>query len=327
MLSRVADSIYWLSRYVERAENYSRFIDVNYNLALNEHGDETSNQWWPLIYTTGDQDLFRELHQEADRETVLQFLAFEKENPNSIVSCVASARENARSVRESIPTPLWEQINTFYLLVKSAARQDGPFTDPQSFCRSVRIASHTIIGQTYGTMSHNEAWHFNRIGRLLERADKTSRIVDVQYFHLLPSAADVGSSIDIVRWSALLRSADALTMYRKSHGRITPNEVAEFLLLDREFPRSFHFCLMNVQESMSEITGSKPGTFQCESEKLVGRLRTELDYTSVEDVVRIGLHEYIDSLQTRLNDIGGAIGDDFFSPQSRVTSSQFQSQG
>ncbi len=321
MLSRVAESISWMSRYVERAENVARFIDVNDNLTLGE-GVDLSEQWAPLVYTTGDHELFKKLYGEPHRESVLRFLAFDPRNPNSIFSCVAAARENARSVRESITVPMWEQVNKFYLMVQSALQNSRFVAEPNQFCDMVKNASHALVGTTDATMSHGEAWHFSRIGRLLERADKTSRIVDVQYFHLLPEVQDVGSTLDVVRWSALLKSASALTMYRRIHGRITPEEVAEFLILDRDFPRSMRFCLIRAQESISEITGSRPGTFSCRSEQLSGRLRSEMDYTALDEIVRTGMHEYIDAFQRRLNEIGNALQKDFFTLDTDAESQQ-----
>lgn len=329
MLSRVADSVYWMARYIERAENVARFIDVNYSLTLGE-GQTLSEQWAPLVYTTGDHKLFEKLYGQATRENVLSFLAYDKRNPNSILSCVAMARENARTIRETITGPMWEQINTFYLLVTSAAQQGVPLGEPNDFCNAVKRASHTLLGLTDATMSHGEPWHFARMGRLMERADKTSRIVDVQYFLLLPQAKDIGTSLDVVRWSALLRSASALEMYRRVHGRILPNQVAQFLILDRDFPRSIHFCLIRAQDSLSKITGSPEGTFCCRSEQLLGRLRAELNYTTIDDVIRQGMHEYIDAFQTQLNDIGSAIQKDFFTlasdPREQIQPSQQQIQ-
>ncbi|MEM9186793.1 MAG: alpha-E domain-containing protein [Planctomycetota bacterium] len=311
MLSRVADSIYWMSRYIERAENVARFIDVNHNLTLGED-DDNGQQWAPLVYITGDQGLFKELFGTPKRDAVLRFLAFEPRNPNSILSCITAARENARSVRESITAPMWERINRFYWMVRDASSGDAALAEPNGFCDQVKLASHALVGHTYTTMSHGEAWHFSRIGRLLERADKTSRIVDVQYYHLLPTAADVGSPVDLVRWNALLKSTSALAMYRKTHGRITPDSVADFLILGRDFPRAMRFCVMRVQESVSEITGSRPGTFTCRTEQLAGRLRSDMDYTAISDVIREGLHEYIDRFQAQLNDVGEALHADFF---------------
>lgn len=322
MLSRVADSVYWLSRYVERAENVARFIDVNYNLTLGE-GDALGAQWAPLVSTTGDQAAFEERYGAPNRENVLKFLLFDKENPNSIISCVANARENARTIREILSSVVWEQINKFYFMVRSAAQFGPTLEQPQEFCERVRLASHMMVGATDTTMSHGEAWHFARIGRLLERADKTSRIVDVQYFILLPNADHVGSALDVVRWSALLQSASALEMYRRQYGKIVPENVADFLILDRQFPRAMHFCLVKARDSMRYITGSLPGTFRNSAEQLVGRLCSNMDYTSIADIIQQGMHEYIDGFQTQLNRVGVAIGDDFFTINSN---SQEQSQ-
>lgn len=329
MLSRVADSIYWMSRYIERAENVARFIDVNHNITLGER-DDHGQQWAPLVYTTGDQELYSELYGDFRRESVLQFLAFDPRNPNSILSCIQTARENARTVRETITGPMWEQVNRFYLMVRSAAHGGAPLVEPTGFCDQVKLSSHALVGITYTTMSHGEAWHFARVGRLLERADKTSRILDVQYYHLLPTASDVGTPLDLVRWNALLRSTSALGMYRRAYGRITPEKVADFLVLGRDFPRSMRFCVTRVQESVEEITGSKPGTFTCRTAQFAGRLRSEMDYTSIDDVIRQGLHEYIDRFQTLSNGIGTALQNDFFAPineseESEPTQWQFQS--
>ena len=315
MLSRVAESVYWMNRYVERAENVARFIDVNQNLTLGEV-ETLSRQWAPLVYTTGDHEDFVARYGDPSRESVLQFLAYDRDNPNSILTCVARARENARCVREVIPVALWEQLNKFYLMVVAAA--DNPLAaeaivrSPSAFCEQVKLASQTVVGITETAMSHGEAWHFSRIGRLVERADKTSRIVDVQYFLLLPDLEDIGGSLDVVRWSALLKSASALEMYRREHGRITPNSVADFLILDRNFPRSMHFCVIHAQESLRQIAGSRAGTFNFRSEKLLGRLRSDLDYTHISDVVGQGMHEFVDRFQQRLNDIGQSIHADFF---------------
>ncbi|MCG8586899.1 MAG: alpha-E domain-containing protein, partial [Pirellulales bacterium] len=314
MLSRVANSVYWLSRYVERAENVARFIDVNYNLTLGET-DTLGEQWAPLVNTTGDQDAFAERHEKATRDNVLKFLCFDEENPNSILSCVANARENARTIREIIPSVVWNQLNQFFFMVRSAAQFSGTIEQPQEFCERVRLASYLIVGAADSSMSHGEAWHFSRLGRLIERADKTSRIVDVQYYILLPDPRHVGSALDVVRWSALLKSASALVMYRRQHGKIVPNSVANFLILDRHFPRSMHFCLIRALESLRQITGSDIGTFRNPAEQLTGRLCSNMDYTSIDDIINRGLHEYIDEFQQQLNVVGDAIHDDFFETQ------------
>ena len=161
-------------------------------------------------------------------------------------------------------------------------------------------------------MSLNESWHFVRMGRLVERADKTSRILDVKYFTLLPNLADVGTPLDTIQWAALLKSASALEMYRKVHGRITPTDVADFLMLDRQFARAMHFCLIKAEESLLKITGGQPGTFRNVAEQRLGRLRAELDYGQINEIIDDGLHEFIDGFQTKLVDVGAAIAETFF---------------
>jgi uncharacterized alpha-E superfamily protein len=311
LLSRVAESLYWMNRYIERAENVARFLDVNHNLTLGD-GEGLGRQWAPLVYITGDEELFHQQYGDTSRPQVTRFLMFDSQNPNSISSCVSRARENARSVREVLPSALFEQINKFHLLVKEAARASPTDDQIAEFCEQVKLASHTLLGLTYSTMSHGEPWHFSMIGRLIERADKTSRIVDVQYYLLLPNPQEVGMALDIVRWSALLKSASALEMYRRTHGRIMPEKVADFLILDRFFPRSMHFCLIHAQESLRAISGSSEGTFRYRSEQLLGRLRSDTDYIRIEDIIQRGLHEFIDDFQIRLNRLGEAISQDFF---------------
>ena len=311
MLSRVANSIYWMCRYIERAENVARFVDVNLHLSLDFPGED-EQQWLPLVVTTGDEKPFREIHDRYTKENVLHFLTFERRNPNSILSCLTEARENARSVRESISAEMWEHINHFYLMVRE--RRTTPPSDENihEFYEAIRSAGQQFMGVTDATMTHGEAWHFCRLGRLIERADKTSRILDVKYFILLPSPEDVGTPLDDIQWSALLRSASALEMYRQRHGQIAPIRVVEFLVLDREFPRAVLYCLTKANESLHAITGAALGGFSNLPEQKLGQLRAELAYARAEDIVARGLHEFVDNLQLRLNDVGKAIFVSFF---------------
>lgn len=313
MLSRVANSIYWLNRYIERAENVARFIDANFHMTL-DIPDSASDQWQPLINTTGDHELFKELYGESNRESAIEFLVFARNNPNSIYSCVRAARENARSVREYISSEMWEQINTFYLMINNAAREVS-MDLPHKFFVDIMNASHGFIGITDSTMNHGEGWHFGRLGRMLERADKTSRILDVKYFILLPSVDYVGSSYDNILWGALLRSASAFEMYRKRHGRIDHKRIVEFLLLDQHFPRAVHYCIVTAMISMNNITGSPRGGYSNKAEQSLGRLLSEFNFAALEDIFNYGLHEYLDSTQTRINAVGEEIQEVFFSPQ------------
>lgn len=311
MLSRVADAVYWMNRYVERAENVARFVDVNLNLML-DMPDGADQQWAPLIATTGDDALFREKHGDPSRATVLHFLTFDPDYSSSILSCLRAARENARSVREIISSEMWEQVNKAYLMVSSAAARPEVLEMPHEFYSEVKLAAHLFVGVNYITMTHNEAWHFGRLGRLLERADKTSRIVDVKYFLLLPDPQDVGSPYDEIQWASLLKSASALEMYRKRFGRIDPVHVTEFLLLDRKFPRSMHYCVTKGERSLHAITGTTIDTVTTTAERRLGRLRGELEYADIREIVGGGLHEYLDAFQNKLNGVGEGIHDTFF---------------
>jgi uncharacterized alpha-E superfamily protein len=311
MLSRVADSIFWMSRCIERAQNVARFINVNLKLSI-ELGAATHNQWSPLIYTTGDQEKFEELYGEYNQRNVIDFLAFDSNNGNSIISCLRAARENARTVREMISSLMWEELNKFFLSVRAAANAQAILDSPYEFFNQIILASHLLEGITDGTMSHGEPWHFAHLGRMLERADKTSRILDVKYFILLPNVGDVGTNIDTIQWGALLESASALEMYRKRHGRITPENVAEFLILDRDFPRAMHHCLIESEKSLNAIFGPRDDRIHNSAEQRLGRLRADVNYSQIREIIDGGLHEFIDNFQVKLNEVGQAIHETFF---------------
>ncbi len=327
MLSRVAESIYWMSRYIERTENVARFVDVNLQLLLDQP-EGIQAQWDPLVATTGDDELFKKKYGEPSHETVIKFLTFDSENPNSIISCLQAARENARSIRENISSEMWEQINDTYLMVTETP-DEWVMTEPHQFFTDIKVASQLFIGQTDNIMSHSEGWHFCQLGRLIERADKTSRIVDVKYFILLPSVVDLNTSIDDIQWGALLHSASAFEMYRRTHGLISPNNVVHFLLLDRDFPRSILYCLTNAEESLHAISGTPLETFSNPAEQGLGQLQSEFAYAQVDQILNSGLHEFLDTFQTKLNLVGEEIYKTFFAlrPVDGVsTASQSQMQ-
>lgn len=310
MLSRVADALYWMSRYVERAENVARFVGVNLTQAF-DYPTGQRPSWEPLVMTTGDHDWFLEHYGDPTAEAVMRFLTFDAEYPNSILSSVSQARENARSVRDIISREMWQQLNEFYLMVLGASRSAAP-EDLVDFYNRVKFSGIYFEGVTDATLSRGEAWHFARLGRMLERADKTSRILDVKYFILLPAVRDVGTNVDQLGWVALLNSASALQMYRQKHHVTTPAQVAEFLLLDPDFPRSIHYCVVEAQASLHDLTGSPIGSHQHEAERLLGELRARLDYTPIERIMHDGLHEYLDDLQVALNDIATTVARRFF---------------
>ncbi|UUO08320.1 alpha-E domain-containing protein [Blastopirellula sp. J2-11] len=315
MLSRVAESIYWMSRYVERAENVARFISVNLNLSM-DLASEGHQQWLPLVTTTGDDKLFYEHYDAPTKRNVLQFLTFDRNNPNSILSSLIGARECARSIREVISAEMWEHINNFYLMVKDVGGADGVSEEQLVFYEQIRASGQHFIGITDATMTHGEGWHFGQCGRFMERADKTSRILDVKYYILLPSPQHVGSPFDELQWSALLRSASAFEMYRQRYGRIIPANIVSFLVLDRAFPRAILHCLSKANDSLHAISGSDPESFSNLPEQRLGQLRASLAFTSADDIINRGMHEFVDDMQRRVNAVGLALSNTFFARQT-----------
>ena len=319
MLSRVADSIYWMSRYVERAENLARFVDVTFNLILDQPQNAES-QWEPLVFATGDHDLFKERNGEANQASVIQFLVFDQDYGSSIISCLRQARENARTIREAISSEAWEQINGFYHLVRSEAKKGQLTQTAPEFFDLIREQSQLFNGILDATLEHDVGWHFANLGRLLERADKTSRVLDVKYYTLLPQVNDVGTTLDDLQWSSVLRSVSGFESFRRKYHTITVNRVVQFLILDRYFPRAVHFCIENADASLHAISGSAPNTYQNVAEQRLGRLKSELAYADVQFLVNSGLHEFIDQMQIKLNDVATAIQETFFTLESADTS-------
>lgn len=313
MLSRVANSIYWINRYIERAENYARFIDVNHRLTM-DLPPGLEEQWRPLILTTGDHESFEEKYgEDYSQDNVIRFLVFDKENPNSVISCLALARENARTVREVISSEMWLLINQLYLNVKDGISNSNWDEDNLTeMLESIKTGSHTFNGIMESTLSHGEGFHFGIIGRCLERSDKTARILDMKYYYLLPKVQDVDTPLDMLQWSALLKSASAYEMYRKQYGKMEIKKIVSFLALDRIFPRSMHYGLVAAERSLHSVTGTSIFSFSTEAEKALGRFRSEMDYTDIEDIMNQGLHEYLDAFQAKLNHVGETIFKTFF---------------
>ena len=311
MLSRVADSLYWLGRYIERAENTARILDVNLQLTLDSEQsgpDAEEREWQPIIATLEDQKLFRSLYAVTSGDAVCEFVTFAKENPNSIACCVARARENARTVREYISSEMWERINGLYLWLNSAAARQLFAGSAIDFYRQVVDYSHQFHGTTDATLTHGEGWNFLQIGKYLERADAASRILDLKYHILLPSGEQVGGNVDTVQWQAVLKSCSAFEAYRKIHtGQVAPWSVAEFILLHEDFPRSVRFCCERLDRALHHISGSDQDHYANEAERLSGRLCSDLRYAAIAEIFQSGLHEYLDAIQRRLIEISGAM--------------------
>ena len=326
LLSRVANSIYWMSRYMERAENIARFIDVNLQLSLDETASGTT-LWEALIAVTGDAEAFNDRHGNATQQNVMHFLTLDRQNANSIASCIAAARDNARTIRDAITSEMWQNINSVHIMVNKTAEDAIAQDRPVHFYRTIRDASMQFAAVTDATMSHNEGFEFSKLGRMLERADKTTRVLDVKYFLLLPDPADVGGALDVVQWAALLGSVGALEMYRQEHGVITPRCVAEFLLLDQQFPRAAAHCLTQAQGALQAILASHRDRGM-DVHRRLGLLRSLLQFGDIEEIISRGLHEYIDQTQHQLNQIDDAINTAFFqfTPPAPTFGSQRQFQ-
>ncbi|MFL1895241.1 alpha-E domain-containing protein [Aquimarina sp. 2-A2] len=312
MLGRVANTMFWMNRYIERAENYARFMDVNYNLSLELPPDE-SEQWKPLVVTTGDWEVYESLYGKVDKNKVIFFLGFDQNNPNSIYNCILNARENARAIRPEITKEVWEQINYLYFLVKDGLEKKRYNSkNLRSFFNEIKNGCQLLYGMFDTTLSRSDGWHFGKLGQVIERADKTSRVLDVKYHILLSSPKEVGSSLDLIQWAALLKSVSAYDMYRKKYGKLTAPTIAEFLILDKEFPRSMLACLVSAEKSLKRLSVSNEG-FKNSAQKQIGLLKSQLEYSDINDIIEKGMHEYLDNFQRKLNAISAAIYESFFS--------------
>jgi uncharacterized alpha-E superfamily protein len=316
MLSRNANSIYWMSRYLERADNVARFIAVNAHLTLDMGLQREAAQWEPLVRASGDDGDFRRRYTSHDEHNVLRFLTFDRDNKNSILSCVKAARENARTLREIIPSETWETINALYHFVeRNGRRRRGGDRDLDHFLTQVRTANHLLNGSLDNTMSHGEEWHFARLGKLLERADKTARMLDVKYFSLLPTPDYVDSPYDAVEWGAVLKSVSGFEMYRKKFHGANYRDVADFLILEPYFPRSIRYCVCTASRSLRYIAEMLGIRTPAQDE--MAKLRRALDDTNIEVILWRGLHEFVDEFQLNLNALDDALHRAFFGIERR----------
>ncbi|MEO6846938.1 MAG: alpha-E domain-containing protein [Chthoniobacterales bacterium] len=311
MLSRVADACYWMSRYIERAENNARIIAVNAQLLLDFENQKTflpQEQWQPILAVFNARKDYLSLYPEISQEKVLEFFTYDRKNPNSLFSCVEAARENARAIREQISSEMWEQINKIYLYLQGDRSHADFSGGTHDFYRRIIESSHLFQGVTDATMTHGEAWQFIQMGKMIERGDSTSRLVDVKYHLLLPQGEAVGGTVDIVQWKAVLRSCSAMEAYLKLFaGQVQPAYVANFLILDGGFPRSIRFCAHRLNSALHNISGVATNHFANEAERHCGMLRSNLDFTTIQDIIKSGLHEFLDSIQYQLMEISNAL--------------------
>jgi uncharacterized alpha-E superfamily protein len=305
MLSRVANSLYWMSRYIERAENIARLLDVNLQLLLDFGSlddEKIKEHWLPILRSADDEDIFFKLYTEADSRSVTEFMTFREENPNSVTSCLLSARENARQVRDQISREMFEVLNECYLFLKSRNAREVWESGAHEFYEQIKRYSHLFQGLTASTFSRDEGYEFIQCGRYLERGDKTTRILDVKYHILLPKVADVGGAVDAAQWQAVLRSVSALEAYRRFHvSDILPSKVAEFLIFSPTFPRSIRFCMEQVDECLRLLSGTAKGQYRTPEERAFRQVLSAMQFQTIEDVLNEGLHEYLRNVQTVLD--------------------------
>lgn len=316
LLARYAECIFWLARYVERAENLARILDVNETFTRDARGDQN---WESIVRLHADGAAFARRHGEANAEAVLRFYVTDATNPSSIISAIRNARDNARALRPLISTEMWVQLNVFQNRLNAIEEPDlapGRLTD---LFTVIKEACQTHTGITEGTFYRDQGWYFYQLGRYIERADQTTRLLDMKYHLLLPHAAeDVGSPIDVGQWNALLRSAAGYHAYRRQHPRgITPGRVAGFLLLNSNFPRSVFLCVHEVEILLTDLKrhfGLRGGIGAAEE---LDQLRALLSALTITEILAQGLHEFLDMIQRRLIAITRDLSTSFFGTPPR----------
>ena len=316
MLSRTADHLFWMSRYTERAENTARMLDVNYQTSLLPQSDRVVQVGWQGLLSISELlYAYNQRYGAIQARSVMDFMVKDETNPSSIVSCLSAARENARAVRGTLTTEVWETLNQTWLEVKRML-QSGEFErDPAQFFEWVKFRSHLSRGVTVGTMLIDESLHFMRMGTFLERADNTARLVDVK-FHaqskdFFGAASSRDQEYDFYHWSSILRSVSGFEVYRKVYRDIIrPERVAELLILKPDMPRSLHSCLNEVVNNLLLVV-SDP---RSETVRRAGKLRAELQYARIDDILATGLHAYLTQFLDRVNDLGANISREFLVP-------------
>jgi uncharacterized alpha-E superfamily protein len=317
MLSRTADHLFWMARYMERAENTARMLDVNYQTSLLPQSSDRAELGWAGVLGISElTPAFHKKHAEVSAASVMQFMVRDPDNPSSIVSCLGAARENARAVRGTLTTEVWETTNQTWLEFNRMLREGAFERDPSTFFEWVKFRSHLSRGVTVGTMLQDEALNFIRIGTFLERADNTARLLDVK-FHALAGdyfgswGDDAAPEVDFYHWSAILRSVSGFEIYRKVYRNvIRPDKVAELLILRPDMPRSLAACMNELLDNLDRVANVQCG----ETRRRAGRLRSDLQFGRIDEILSTGLHAYLTQFLDRVNDIGAGISRDFLVP-------------
>ena len=309
LLARFAENSFWMARYVERAENLARILDINETFARDAQG---AHDWLPILRLNVDEDRYLERYRRVEAANVVRFYIIDEKNPNSIRNAVRAARENARSIRHLISLETWVQLNVFYNWIKSLNTRNLRLTELSRVCAQIKEGCQLHFGIANGTLFRDQVWFFYRLGTFMELCDQTTRLVDIKYHSLLPSAADVGTPIDVAQWNALLRYAAAYHGYRRVFPReMTPTTVAGFILFEPRFPRSIRHCVNHIRATLEQMLQQE----ELRSVDFPMASLEALETLSVRvprDVIASGLHEFLDEVQLRLNDLGRDIADRFF---------------
>jgi uncharacterized alpha-E superfamily protein len=314
MLSRTADHLFWMSRYIERAENLARLLDVTWQMSLVPQSEDAANQSWNAIIALNSlEEAFAAKHAAVNGENVLKFMVSDADNFSSIISCLRLARENAHAVRGTVTSEMWETLNATWIEARGMSFESILASGVGEFFEWVKTRSSLSRGTTLGTLLQDEAFHFIRLGTLLERADNTARILDVKYHVLLPQG-DEGAT-DFYQWGALLRSVSGFEVYRKVYRDvITPERVAELLILHSDMPRSLHFCLNGVVKNLGLVANRESR----ETERQAGLLHARLHYARIEDILAQGLHEWLTDFMDSIYLLGDGISRDFLVPMAEA---------
>jgi uncharacterized alpha-E superfamily protein len=314
MLSRTADHLFWMSRYIERAENLARLLDVTWQMSLVPQSLDAANQSWNAIIALNSlEEEYAKKYSTVNGENVLKFMVSDPDNFASIHSCLRMARENAHAVRGTLTTEMWETLNSTWLEAREKTFEQLFNAGIGDYFEWVKMRSSLSRGTTLGTLLQDDAYHFIRLGTLLERADNTARILDVKY-HVLRPHGDEGAT-DFYEWGALLRSVSAFEVYRKVYRDvITPERVAELLIFNKDMPRSLHFCLNSVIKTLEQIANSNSG----ETQRQTGMLHSQLRYGRIEDILEHGLHEWLSDFMDRIYLLGNGISKDFLVPMEEA---------
>lgn len=315
MLCRVADNVYWLGRYIERADYTARVLDVNTHLALDLAGfvsPDSPEFWLPLVGVSGDEDQFHSRYPIANEQNAVEFMLFDRENPSSIASSISAARENARCVRDQISSEMWEQINRLYLRIRTESFRDYDRLGASEYLNRTKSSIALFFGIVDSMMPRSTGWDFFNLGRFLERADNLSRLIEVKCLSLLPEKGSASSVADLLQWAAILRSCWAFEAFRKSrHGNITGERVIDYLVLDEMFPKSIRFSIIQAEAALRQITGESDHHYSNPAGRALGKMRADLDYATIEDVIGGGLREYMTGIQDKVAEVGALIEETF----------------